>query len=669
VSYLLSGCVIGGVYAIFALGLLLTYRSSRVFNFGQAAMAYFAARLFYYLAVTLAWNRFLAAAFTVLICLPALGLLLWAALYRHLGRRTNLIRIVSTIGVLVALPAITDIIFGEAALYNIPGLGGFPPKVYSIFGNPLDANGVAVLIATLVVASGFGALIRLTNFGLLIRAVVDSPETTSLTGLNPTIVSAGTWAMGSALAGLAGILVAPIVGLSDASFEEVVIGAFAAVVIARLSSFVVTFFAAIVVGILQQSSISFVPSGGSLSGLTTAAPFLIMVVVLLVYSYRENLRLAARAGQLVAGSTAGAHDFVGRVKGRVATTSELANTSRGFFIVFAIVFGLLGISSAYWSETVGTGLILGVIFLSFTLVTGEAGLITLCQSGIAGIGAITLGQVATEIWHLPIVIAFALGGVAGALVATVLGALCMRLGDLYFALMTIGFALLMDDLVLSQQRFQDFSNGVAIPVLKIGGYSIFSGRLFVVFMAIIVAIGSVYIIKLRKSTGGMVMAAVRAGEDRAESLGINSVRIRMTAFALAGLFAGIGGAFYAAGEFRALPNDYLSTVGIVWFAIVMTLGARSIGGAIAAGITATVIPSIIAAHLSGVWLELPTALFGLGAVALAREPAGGAATMTRQLTSLRLKLMRKNGQSPEPEVPEIETAVASDTRGLDQSVV
>lgn len=634
-SYIISGLVIGGVYAIFALGLLLTYRSSRVFNFGQAAMAYFAARLFYYLAETLGWNRFLAAGMTILVGSPILGVVLWAVLFRHLVRRSSLVRIVATIGLLVALPAITDLIFGEAAIYNVPGLGGIPPHVYFIFGSPLDANGLAVLIATAAVAVGFGALIRLSGFGLLVRAVVDSPETTALTGVNPSAVSAVTWALGSALAGLAGILVAPIVGLSNTSFEEIVLGGFAAIVIARMSSFLLTFVGAMVVGLVQQSSLAYVPNGGALSGLTDAMPFLVMVVVLLVYGYRENLRLAARAGQLAVGQgfVGGTSDLVGRRRTVQFNQRQVSNTAKGFFVAFAIAFGLLGLTSAYWSETVGTGLILAVIFLSFTMVTGEGGLISLCQSGIAGIGAIVLGQVTTAIWHLPISLAFVIAGIGGGLAALVLGALATRLGDLYFALMTVGFALLMDNLVLSQARFQNFSNGVAVPALKIFGLSVFSSRFFVIFMGLIVAIGSLYVIRLRRSTGGLAIAAVRSGEDRAESLGIRSVWLRMTAFAVAGVFAGIGGAFYAAGEFRSLPNDYLSAIGFVWFAVVMTLGVRSIGGAIAAGVTASVIPALIASNFSGRWLELPTALFGLGAIMLAREPDGGAATMSRQLVT------------------------------------
>ena len=418
------------------------------------------------------------------------------------------------------------------------------------------------------------------------------------------------------------------------------LGAFAAVIIARLSSFVITFIGALAVGLIQQSSIAYVPNGGALSGLTEAAPFVVMVVVLLVYSYRENLRLAARAGQLAVGQgfVGGTSDIVGKRKGLAVTPKEMASTARGFFIVFAVVVAILGFSSVFWSQTVGTGLILAVIFLSFTIITGEAGLVSLCQSGIAGIGAIALGQVTTELWHLPLLLAFVISGVGGTLAALILGALCIRLGDLYFALMTVGFALLMDDLVLSQARFQNFSNGVAVPALTIDGHSVFGGRLFIVVLGVIVAIASAYIIHMRKSTGGLALAAVRSGEDRAESLGLSPVRLRMTGFALAGTFAGIGGALYAAGEFRAMPVDYVSTIGFVWFAVVMTLGVRSVGGTIAAGVTASVVPAFIASHFSGRWLEVPTALFGFGAIMLAREPDGGAATMSRQLTGLRKKI-------------------------------
>jgi branched-chain amino acid transport system permease protein len=75
-------------------------------------------------------------------------------------------------------------------------------------------------------------------------------------------------------------------------------------------------------------------------------------------------------------------------------------------------------------------------------------------------------------------------------------------------------------------------------------------------------------------------------------------------------------------QFRALPSNYVTVIGLVWFAVAATMGMRSIPAALFAGITFAVFPQIIADHLSQQWQTLPTALFGLGAIAVARHPDG-----------------------------------------------
>ena len=91
-------------HAISALGLVLTYKSSRVFNFAHGAIAYAIAIFYYYLTRQNGWSIATAAPFTILVVAPLLGLVLYFALFRRLTHATPTVRLVSTVGLWVAHP-------------------------------------------------------------------------------------------------------------------------------------------------------------------------------------------------------------------------------------------------------------------------------------------------------------------------------------------------------------------------------------------------------------------------------------------------------------------------------------------------------------------------------------------------------------------------------------
>jgi branched-chain amino acid transport system permease protein len=103
--YIISGLVAGSITAISALGLLITYKSSRVFNFAHGAIAYSIAIFYYYLTNRNGWSIEVAAPFTILVVAPLIGLLLYGALFRRLTHLSPAVRLVATVGLWVAIPA------------------------------------------------------------------------------------------------------------------------------------------------------------------------------------------------------------------------------------------------------------------------------------------------------------------------------------------------------------------------------------------------------------------------------------------------------------------------------------------------------------------------------------------------------------------------------------
>src|SRR5271155_1414652 len=105
-QFVIAGLALGGIYAIASAGLVITYTSSGILNFAFGALAYFIARFYYYLHTQENWSIVAAAIVAIVLAAPALGILLYAVLFRFLRLAAPLIKVVATIGLLVALPSL-----------------------------------------------------------------------------------------------------------------------------------------------------------------------------------------------------------------------------------------------------------------------------------------------------------------------------------------------------------------------------------------------------------------------------------------------------------------------------------------------------------------------------------------------------------------------------------
>jgi branched-chain amino acid transport system permease protein len=642
-AYIISGLVLGSIYAIAATGLVLTYKSSRIFNFGHGAIAFLIARMYYQMAQVWHWNSWVSAALSILVFAPLFGVFLWGFLFRHLTNSSQVVRLVATIGLFVAIPAVAQLIFGYDATLNTVGLAGANPALYHVFGVTLNLDQVLVLGFAVAVAVGMFAVMRFTTFGLLIRAVVDSATVSRLVGTDPQRVSMGTWALGAMLAGLAGVLLVPLVTLDVDSFNILVVASFAAVVLARMDNLLLAFVGGLVVGLAQQIVTKFIPSDSVvLKGIVPSMPFILLVIFLLFWgSARETVGSRAQAMGV---NPEAEHDDVAagarrRQRSRVRSLMPLA--------VWAVLLGgaFPLLLSNFWLGLASEGLVIGTIFLSFTVITGQAGIISLGQSTLAGVGAIAVGQFATE-FHWPMLLAVLLAGATAATLGVMVALISVRLGDLYVALTTLGMGLLLENMIYTVGRFDNFSIGVAVTPPKLGPID-FSGKIAFYLLALFVFSACALVVwNLKRSSTGLELAAVRSDAVRATTLGIRPWRLKVSAFAIAAFIAGVGGSMLAMYQFRALPSNYATITGLVWFAVVATLGLRSIPAALIAGITFSIFPQIISDHLSQSWQTLPTALFGLGAIAVARHPDGVVAMHAAQFRWLRRKVVHLLHHAP-----------------------
>lgn len=195
-QYVLAGLALGAIYAIAAAGLVVTLESAGVLNFALGSMAYLVAR-FYWFNSQHEWSTVNAGVMSILVVAPLLGALLYNVLFRFIGDKPALIKLVTTIGLSVALPPVADFFLGTQTIDSAPRLALPSDRTFHLFGAPVTTEQIVtygLLLVTLVLGT---VSLRVTRVGLRVRAVVDSEAMASLSGTNPGRVAL----CGTAMAG------------------------------------------------------------------------------------------------------------------------------------------------------------------------------------------------------------------------------------------------------------------------------------------------------------------------------------------------------------------------------------------------------------------------------------------------------------------------------------
>jgi branched-chain amino acid transport system permease protein len=636
-QFVIAGLVLGGIYAIASAGLVITYTSSGILNFAFGALAYFIARFYYYLHTQESWAIVPAAVISIGIAAPALGVLLYAVLFRHLRLSSPLIKVVATIGLLVAIPSVATLIFGNQPIPQAPGLAPEPVRVYHFLGVPVTLDQVIVYICVVLTVVVGALVLRYTDVGLKVRALVDSPAMTNLSGTNPTVVSVGVWAVSTFFAGLAGVLAAPIIGLDPDNFTLLIAASFAAVVAARLRSLPIAVAVALLMGIATSLFQRYLPPASTwTSEIIDAVPFIVIAIVLIYNLVRRgrvgdaatwggalDRAITPQGESRLGGSTTGAVESVSvNLRGRYAGPVFL------IIVAASLPLALQG----YWVGLTAEAFAYGVIFLSWTIATGEGGMLWLCQITFAGVGALTTAQLANN-HGWPVLAAVIAGGLVALVMGIIVGFLSIRLGDLYVALVTLTFGLLMENLVFTLPSF--VNQGLGLSVNRPGFAASNAAFAYVCLGAFVLV--SLFIVNFRRSTTGLAVNAARWSEAGAKTSGISVVQMKVISGALAAFIAGIGGGLLVLAQTQFVPSQFATFAGVVWLAVLVTVGVRSNAAALVAGLAFVMLPGISQAYLPSWTANVLPVLFGLGAISAAKYPDGVLAEQSRRFRQLLLQ--------------------------------
>jgi branched-chain amino acid transport system permease protein len=615
--FTIFGLGFAGVYFIAASGLVVTYSTSGIFNFAHGGIAMIAAFSYWELRVEHHWPALLAFVAVVFVLAPIIGVVIERVIMRNLGGAATITNIVVTIGLLVTLLGIASVVWAPNKFAVTPSLPRFfQANVVSVAGAPIPWHYLFVLGLSALAALSLWVLLTRTRLGIAMRAVVDDRNLARLNGQNPAVASTAGWVVGSMLAALAGVLLAPILALDVARLTLLVINAYVVAVVGRLRSLPLAALGAVILGLAGSyfdwglSKMQHVPV--AVQGIHDSLPIIMLFVVLLVLP-QDRIRPAAT---------------LLRSRDPAPVPSMRKAVIAGIVFVMAAWF-VEGLIHGALLRAVGQGLAFAIVMLSLVVLVGYAGQISLAQLAFAGLGVLAASWLPGQWAASPVglVVAALFAGLVGAMVALP----CMRLRDLYLALGTMAFALLVEQNVLGQiAGFATDSKGFA------RWSPLESDKAYFVAMATVFALLALLTITLRRGEFGRRLQAMKDSPAACTTLGLDLTATKVEVFALAAAIAGIGGFLLAGWKGTAGKDDFSLLTGTLsalpLLLLVVVGGITVVSGALIGALLLVALPQIAAAHpsLGNVMILLP----GLAGITLARNPDGLASDLRTAMRML-----------------------------------
>ena len=592
-AYTFTGLFTGAAYAIAASGLVLTYTTTRVFNLGHGAISMVSAYLYWQLTVQEHLNGFLALLLILLVVAPAIGVLIERLLARNLGDAPVSVSLVVTVGLFVGLVGIAQQVWPATVPRSINQW--FFGDSIPVGTFQLSYHQLITILVSIAVAGGLYVLLNRTRTGTAMRAAVDNRELLALFGGSPRRVSTLSWALGSSLAALSGILLVSTVGLDYYQLTFLVINAFAAAMFGRLQSLPLTFVGAMALG-LAQGYVFYLPSWSLLDGIRQSLPT-IMLFIVLIFVPQVRLR-------------------VGQIKGILAAPVPTARRSLqvgGGLIV--LVLAAVQLLSDTNELRLGSALTYAMVMLSLVLLTGYGGYVSMAQLTFMGIGAAVVAKLDTTS-PMAVVAAVLIAAAVGALVALPV----LRLTGLYLALATFAFAQLMDKLVFQTNFMFGFNGSLDAKPMSLFGYSFASTASYNVLCAVAFVAVAVLVLMLRRGPIGRVLIAMRDSPAACGTLGLNQRWFRVGLFGASAGIAGLAGALLAGVRGTVDAASFQAFNGLLLLLLAVVSGVTSMTGAFAGGMLLMLLPVLQSQFPALGGLEF--LVIAIGAVTLGRNPNG-----------------------------------------------
>lgn len=566
-----NGLVNGLVTGLLAMGMVLVYRSTRVVNFAVGNLGVVGASLLALLALNYDVPYWPALA-VALLAGTAFGAVVELIVIRRLFHSPRVIVLMATVG-------IAQLAQGIAGSYpDIEGRGQrYPAPTTAVWddvaGVRITGPQLSILVVVPLLAAALVWVLRRTTFGHAVEAAADNPKLSRLSEINPKLVSTFVWTIAGLLSTVSIVLLSTQTG-SAAGLDNVgmltLARAMIAFVLAGMRSFprAVLFGAALgVVEAVLRFNVATEPTLFDFIG------FVVVLAVVWVHS-----RTAADDAVF---------SFAPKVRRPPARAQEiwwirhLSKLTAAAVMVIALVLPLI-VTRPSRHLLYASILCFAIAALSLTVITGWAGQLSLSQMAFAGFGALLAAAfergLEMDVWivdfeapGLPYLASVGLAVIAVAVFATLVGLGSLRVRGLQLAVVTFMLAVAAQQYLYSRPVLSDGNrDSVTFRRGTFFGLDLSSQRSFYYLCLGALVVVFVLVARLRRSGVGRSMIAVRDNPDAAAAYTIVPARTKLTAFALAGGIAALGGALLAGllqripfGERYFLVDDSLQLVAMV----------------------------------------------------------------------------------------------------------
>lgn len=634
ITFLLLGLGNGAVFASLGVAIALTFRTSNVVNFGAGSMALFGAITFQSVRTkssvfnpvaastpiviviaalaavtlvvqaarrgrpTLKHGMVILVVFAATLALalqppfislgtnlgPAAGLLVTVALSAFFGWVVYAVvfakllytfplpRVAAAIGLLLAMPALVINRMSGGTTLKAPPV--FPHEVWHLGSVVVQGNGVWMAVTVVVIAVILTVMYEKSRFGLKTTATAETTVGATILGISPKFIGGVNWGIAGAVAGLFGALIVSLVPAQPGDFTLFVISALAAAMLGGMSSIGWIAIAGLAIGMLQSEVQYLVARYPSLpqQGFTDMVPLLLLVGVMLLRG-----KTLPERGALIRRSLPSARPPRHVAQWTVVLTGAslvLSLTLHGGYLV-----GLV-------ATLIGT-----VLALSLVVLMGFVGQISLSQYMFAGVSAFLLSRLTID-WGIPFPIAPLIAALIAAGVGVIMAIPALRVRGVNLAILTLTAGVAVEDIYFSSPKYVGAGGSPTVHPPSLFGLQLGMGTPghypraeFSVMMTIVVLVLVLAAVGIRRSSLGLQMLAVRANERAAAANGINVSRVKILAFTISSVIAGIGGvsmAYVNYGGFSSISFDALLSVTLV--ASVLIAGSTMISGSIVAGL-------------------------------------------------------------------------------------
>ena len=524
--FVVIGLTAGSIYGLAGTGLVLTYKTSGVFNFAYGAIAAVAAFVMYWL-----WQREgvdwrIAAAISVLVLGPLMGLLL-ELLTRMLARVSTEFQVVGMVGLALGINGALilwssswgDITFGALQFPAYLTTETFTVGDVNIGYDQAITMGIA-LLATVLLYLFF----RYARLGVAMRAVVDNPDLVNVTGTNPIAVRRSAWIIGTVFAALSGVLIAPTTGLNSLLLILLVVQAFGAAAVGYFSNLPLTYIGGIAIGIAASVSTKYVGTITWLGGFPASLPFIVLFIALLVTPKRLLVQRRTPPPP---------------PPRNPYSAPPVVSIGFGVIVVALLAFvpDIVGNNLSYWT----VGLLTMILFLSLGLLTRESGQVSLCQYAFAAVGAAAFCHLVSD-HGVPWLLALLIAGLVAVPVGLIIAVPAIRLSGLFLALATLGFGILLEKMLY----LQDIMFGATADGIKATRPSFATSDTdyyYVVLAAAVIC--SIVVVAIVRGRLGRLLLGLRDSPLALDTEGATTNVTRVLVFCISAFLAGIFGALYA----------------------------------------------------------------------------------------------------------------------------